>query len=180
MDDNMMADLMFESPSDFDTDGVEVVHIDMDEIDSGSQADAEKTIQILTKLYCDDDFLNRNPRLKQRIDHELDSLRILNKMRRSDEKAHDSILSAISSNPTNASLYKALADVQKTTISLTTKINEIITSLYGVIKNYQTEINFDQEDDEEKGEDRDDGQQKQVFRGSKDFILSMAEKKETV
>lgn len=177
MDNDMMTDLMFENPvNEFDTDGVDVVHIDMDEIDNGSQADAENTIRILTKLYCDDEFLNRNPRLKQRIDHELDSLRILNKMRRSDEKAHDSILSAISSNPTNASLYKALADVQKTTISLTTKINEIITGLHDVIKNYQTELNFEPHDDDESiGE-----QQKQVFRGSKDFILSMSEKKETI
>lgn len=174
---DMMSDLEYECLDNFDTDGVEVVHIDMDEIDNNSQADAEKTIQILTELYCDDNFLKRNPRLKQRIDHELDSLRILNKMRRSDEKAHDSILTAISSNPTNASLYKALADVQKTTISLTTKINEIITNLHAVIRNYQTELNFDSPNDDNEDAE---SEQDQTYRGSKDFIISMTEKKETV
>lgn len=154
-------------------DGEEIIHIDIDCIDKDSIDDARLMVENLSKFYYDEEFMSNNPTLKKRIDSELESMRLLIKMRRSDERTHDIILSAIAKNSSNASLYRALTETQKTILSITTKINDIVNGLNNLLKNYQLEIQWK---DEVKVEDNDDDSSeelKDIHKGSKSFIAQM-------
>ena len=87
-------------------DAEEIVNIDIDGIDDNSIIDAKAMVENLSKFYYDEEFMRANPSLKKRIDSELESLRILIKMRRSDETTHDILLGAIAKNSSNASLLE--------------------------------------------------------------------------
>ena len=113
-----------------------------------------------------------NPTFKKRVDADLESLRILIKMRKADEVAHDNLLKAIAGNSSNASLYRSLTEMQKTIISITTKMGEIVTGLNNLMKGFQLEINFQ----EESTPDTDTISSSQdTYRGSKEFINKMNE-----
>lgn len=152
----------------FDIDGEDLVNIDLESIDEIAQSSASKLIENLTKVYYDNDFLKRNPALKNRIDSELEALRLHIKMRKTNEEVHDIILNAISANSSNASLYRSLTDVQKTIINITRQISEIIDGLNKIIKGYQLEFDFDKENEKEDSKD--------VHMGTKDFINQMKKK----
>lgn len=154
--------------------GENLTIIDIDEIETASITDAKAMVDNLSRFYYDEDFMKQHPNFKKRIDSELESLRLLIKMRKADEKANDAILNAISSNNNNASLYRALTEIQKTIISITTKMNEIVTELNNMMKGFQLELNFDDSDEEECNTP------KTTCRGSKEFIKQMmdSEKKE--
>lgn len=143
--------------------------IDLEEIDKLANNDAKLLVDNLTNIYYDPAFISTHPTLKKRVDAELESLRILIKMRKADEQAHDSIINAISSNSNNASLYRALTDIQKTILSITTKISEIIISINNLLKSFQLEINFDKTDNKED---------LNSTRGSKAFINNMRKEME--
>ena len=162
---------------DGDINGESLVTIDVDGIDSESLTDARDMVENLSKFYYDDNFMKNNPNFKKRVDSELESLRLLIKMRKADEQANDALLKAISANNNNASLYRSLTEIQKTIISITTKINEIVTGLNNMMKGYQLELNFEseEEDDEEPGEIS-----KTSYRGSKEFISRMIQKEEAI
>lgn len=147
----------------------EIVNIDIDEIDRDSVNEAAEMIQNLTKLYYDEDFLKNQPKFKKRVDSELESLRINLKMRKADERAHDILLKNIGANPSNASMYRAFTEIQKTIVNITTKIEETINRLNNMMKAYQMEINFDGEsDDEEKPQKNTNS-----HRGTRAFIEAM-------
>lgn len=153
----------------------EVENIDMEEIDKSSSDDASKIIENILSLYSNEEFMKQNPRLKQRIDTELESLRILLKMRKADEITHDILIKAIAQKPSNASLYRSMTEVQKTILSITTDINKILDGLKNILKNYQLEINFDQDNNENNPQEE---KMSDVHRGSKDFINQMLSEKE--
>lgn len=156
-------------------DGVDMIDIDTDALDKESQAAAEDMIANLSKLCGDEEFIKNNPAFKKRVDAELESMRILIKMRKSDEVAHDLLLKAIGGNSGNASLYRALSEIQKTILAVTTKITDIINGLNTLMKGYQLELDFKEnaESDEEEKVDS-----KATFRGSKDFIKAMNDDEE--
>lgn len=157
--------------SEFDIDGMQLVDIDMDNINKSAQDDASAIIANLSKFYYDEEFLAKNPNFKKRVDADIESLRILFKMRKSDEEAHDILIKAIQGNSGNASLYKSLSEIQRTIISITSKINDIIEGLNGLMKNYQLELNFDNKTDEiEQNETPND---MSITKGSKAFIEQM-------
>lgn len=154
-------------------DGMQLVDIDLEGIDQSSKEDAITLIENLSRFYYDKDFMQRNPNFKKRVDADLESLRILIKMRKSDEIAHDLLVKAIAGNSGNASLYKSLSEIQKTIISITSKMGDIIDGLNNLMKGYQLEMNFD---DPEPIESEDTIEQVgDTFKGSKDFIKSMNE-----
>lgn len=154
-------------------DGMQLVDIDLEGIDQSSKEDAITLIENLSRFYYDKDFMQRNPNFKKRVDADLESLRILIKMRKSDEIAHDLLVKAIAGNSGNASLYKSLSEIQKTIISITSKMGDIIDGLNNLMKGYQLEMNFD---DPEPIETEDTIESVgDTFKGSKDFIKSMNE-----
>ena len=169
MEKGPLFDLDFD-PTDLIDQGEEVVHIDTEALGEEAQSEAEEFIKTLTAAYYDEGFLAGNPSLKKRVAAEVESLRLLVKMRKSSEKIHDLAIKAIGGNSGNASLYRAASDTQKTLISIQTKIDETIDRLTTMLKNYQLEINFENEN-EEGGDD--DEQPSDTYRGSKDFIEEM-------
>lgn len=176
---DLFEEVIEESSFDGNIDGMQLIDIDMDGIDAESKVDAALLIENLSKFYYDENFMKEHPAFKKRVDADLESLRILIKMRKTDEVAHDLLIKAISGNSGNASLYKSLTEVQKTIISITTKIGDIITGLNNLMKGYQLEINFDSPEDNEDGTDNnEDNIKKNTWRGTKDFINDMNKNEE--
>ena len=149
---------------------VDVVTIDMDAIDQSADQESKDFARTLRQAYYDDEFLKENPSFKKQLEAEIESMRILIKMRKADETAHDALIHAIEQNSSNASLYRSLSDIQKTILSITEKIDGCKTNLLTLLKNYQLEINF-KDDPDEPGDPAD--KIKDTHRGMKEFIESM-------
>lgn len=173
---NDIRDIFEETNMDGIIDSEQLIDFDMEEIDQSSKSDAAELIQNLSKFYYDENFMAANPTFKKRVDADLESLRILIKMRKADEVAHDNLLKAIAGNSSNASLYRSLTEMQKTIISITTKMGEIITGLNNLMKGFQLEINF--QDNNSNDEEEDVEYTKDIHRGSKEFIEQMKRESE--
>ena len=79
---------LFDPSQDVSIDGMQLVDIPIDDISDEAAQEAALLIENLSKFYYDEDFMRRNPAFKKRVDTDLESLRILFKMRRADEEAH--------------------------------------------------------------------------------------------
>lgn len=151
-----------------------VEDINVDEIDNAAEELSFSLCKNLREVYFDEEFMSANPRLKKRLDVELESLRLLIKMRKSDERAHDICLRAVGANTNNASLYKALTGIQSSLLSIQTKMDETVKNINSLLKNIQLEINFDKT--ETNGQPTIDAPlDRDTTRGSKKFIEQMKE-----
>lgn len=152
--------------------GVEPVDIDVKQVEDDAKAYVSSLIDNYTNFYFDEQFLNKHPKFRKRIEDDIETLVSLRKMRRMDEITQDSLVKAISGNPNNASLYRALTDIQRTILNIQNKIDETTRSLTAFMKGYQMEFDFDTPTD-----NSDDGseevQGEVVTRGTKDFINQM-------
>lgn len=151
-----------------------VEEIDIMQIDDEAISVAMSTVSNLSKIYYDDEFMDENPKLKERIDIEIENLRILIKMRKSDERTHDILLNAIAMNANNASLYRSLSQIQNTLLSIHKQIDETIKNITSILKGYQLEINFTSDGSTDVG--MVDNISTNIHRGSKSFIEQMREK----
>lgn len=148
---------------------IEVVNIPIEEIEDEASKLAICLVDNLSVFYYNETFLRENPLFKKQVDKDIDSLRILLKMRKSDEVTHDILVKSIGQNPGNASLYRSLSEVQKTMLSIQTKIDDTIKSLNTFMKGYQIEINFNTKADEEEIKE----EAIAVSKGSKNFIENL-------
>lgn len=164
-------------PSELIDNEEEIVNIDTERIDNDSLKEAAALIENLKDIYADPEFMKANPKFVTRLKAEMEDLRILMKIRKSDEVAHDVLLAAIGRNSSNASLYRSLSDIQKTILSTTSELSSKIKDINSMLKTIQLEINFKQESeetvDEETGEIIQQNVEQNTFRGSKDFIKAM-------
>ena len=158
-------------------DGIDIVNIDIDAIGDEAEGKAKTLIEDLAKFYYDEDFLKANPNFRKRVDNDMESLRMLLKMRAADEVTHDVLIKAIAANSSNASLYRALTNVQTTILQITTKIETIVNNLTTMIKGYQLELNFKLEQEQMMNADEDEevtvDNVSSQHRGSKSFIEQM-------
>ena len=160
-------------------DGLDIVNIDIEGIGSDAENKAKTLFEDLTAFYYDPEFLKANPNFRRRVDNDIESLRLLLKMRAADEVTHDVLIKAIAANSGNASLYRSLTQVQTTILQVTTKIETIINNLTTMIKGYQLELNFKNEQETESSEKEPDAiDDNTVHRGSKSFIEQMARMEE--
>ena len=159
-------------PSDIIDNEEELIDINTEGINDDSLKEAQGLIDNLKDIYTNPDFLKQNPKFATRLKAEVEDLRILLKVRKSDEVVHDVLLGSIGKNPSNASLFRALTDVQKTILSTTTDISTKIKDINTLLKNVQLEINFTPEEPGE-GEEGQGQPSQSTFRGTKDFIKSM-------
>ena len=170
-------DGMFASPDDNVIDGLEVVNIPIEDIGTEAEGKAKSLIEDLAKFYYDDEFLKANPNFRKRVDNDMESLRMLLKMRAADEVTHDVLIKAIAANSSNASLYRSLTTVQTTILQITTKIENIVNNLTTMIKGYQLELNFKYENEIANNESNDAPETIEdsptTHRGSKAFIEQM-------
>ena len=161
-------------------DGIDIVNIDIDAIGNEAEGKAKTLIEDLAKFYYDEDFLKANPNFRKRVDNDMESLRMLLKMRAADEETHDVLIKAIGANSNNASLYRAMTDVQKTILQITTKIETIVNNLTTMIKGYQLEINWKMEQEQMMNTEEVDDSEMTIddvssqHRGSKSFIEQMS------
>lgn len=171
-------DGMFAGPDDNVIDGLEVVNIPIEDIGTEAEGKAKSLIEDLAKFYYDDEFLKANPNFRKRVDNDMESLRMLLKMRAADEVTHDVLIKAIAANSSNASLYRSLTTVQTTILQITTKIENIVNNLTTMIKGYQLELNFKYENEIANNESNADAPETiedspTTHRGSKAFIEQM-------
>lgn len=170
-------DGMFVGPDDNVIDGLEVVNIPIEDIGTEAEGKAKSLIEDLAKFYYDDEFLKANPNFRKRVDNDMESLRMLLKMRAADEVTHDVLIKAIAANSSNASLYRSLTTVQTTILQITTKIENIVNNLTTMIKGYQLELNFKYENEIANNEANDAPETIEdsptTHRGSKAFIEQM-------
>lgn len=170
-------DGMFAGPDDNVIDGLEVVNIPIEDIGTEAEGKAKSLIEDLAKFYYDDEFLKANPNFRKRVDNDMESLRMLLKMRAADEVTHDVLIKAIAANSSNASLYRSLTTVQTTILQITTKIENIVNNLTTMIKGYQLELNFKYENEIANNESDDAPETIEdsptTHRGSKAFIEQM-------
>lgn len=148
------------------------VFIDTAAIEQQAKTDSIFLVRDLSKIYGNQKFMDEHPDYKKRLDIELESLRVLLKMRKSGEVAHDIIIQAIAQKPDNASLYKSMTAIQSSLLSIQKQMDETIKNLNNLLKNYQFELRFD-DAEKELEKKSDDNETSVTFRGSKDFINSM-------
>ena len=163
-------------PSDLIDNEEDVVNIDTDRIDTDSLKEASELVENLKDIYADPEFMKANPKFATRLKAEVENLRILIKIRKSDEVAHDVLLGAIGRNSANASLYRSLSDIQRTILSTTSELTSKVKDINVMLKNIQLEINFKQEsetDVDQGDEENIERPEQNTFRGSKDFIKQM-------
>ena len=154
-------------------DGMEDVYtIDMDLIAKESNIMATSLISSVLRLYNNKEFVDEHPDFKKRIDTEIESLKRMYKMIKTDEEVHDHLVQAISKNPGNASLYMSMTKLQEKISSLDSDIKRILDGLNKICNNYQMELNFEAT---KKGMDEDSSfdETGAVARGSKAFIDMM-------
>lgn len=152
-------------------DGIIPVEIDVEQIKNDSKDYVCSMVDNLSKFYYDDEFMRTHPVFKKRVDSDVDSLCILIKMRSVDEATQDAIVKAIANNSGNASLYRALTDVQRTILNIQTKIEDTVKSLEAFMKGYQLEIDFNPKTATD--DDSSDDVVQLTTRGTKDFIQQM-------
>ena len=131
-------------------------------------------VKNLSNIYYNDEFMSQHPKLKTRIDIELENLRILIKMRKTDETLHDIATKAIAGNSSNASLYTSVTRIQDNLLDIQKQMDQTILNLNNLLRGYQTEINFE----ENSGDNGDQQNQTNntpegLSRGSKGFIQQM-------
>lgn len=152
----------------------DIVTIDTDQIDSDSLQEAVDLVENLKDIYTDPEFMKSNPKFATRLKTEVENLRILLKMRKSDEIAHDILLGAIGKNSSNASLYRSLSDIQKTILSTTADLSNKIKDINIMLKTIQLELPLEvPPQPDEQDEDKRKTISQSTFRGTKDFIKSM-------
>ena len=147
-----------------------LVTIDTDELNKNAEDRSSQMLRYITEVYKDEKFLQSHPQIRNRLDIELESLRSLVKMRNADEQVQDAILKSISQDNTNASMYRSLAEIQKTALNINTKIQDVVNNITGLLRGYQLEMEFGDDDNEDDGNNIPGAARS---RGSRDFIKKM-------
>lgn len=152
----------------------DLFEIDIAAIDSDSEQEAQEIIEIVTDLYQNEDFKKKYPQAQRRIKMELETLRGLIKMRKVDEEAMNALLEAICVNKSNGSLYRSMAEIQKTSIALSNKIHDTVDRLNEVCKGFRLDPPDPDDNPLEDTSDDDDEDVMKPCRGSKAFIEQMS------
>lgn len=149
-----------------------VFDIDIEGMEREADNLAANILQNVAKVYSSETFLKDNPEFKKRLDSEIQSLKMLLKMRAIDDKVQDELARAISRKADNASLYAALPKHQTSMINIQNKIDSTMDRIQKMLEGYQTEMSFDDEDDENEEEPH----AIHSSRGSRDFIMMMKDR----
>lgn len=155
-----------------DPEGI-VEDINIADIEDQAKSASFALCRNLREVYFDEEFMKNNPRFKERLDVELESLRVLVKMRKSDEIAHDLCLRSIGMNTNNASLYKALSGIQSSMLSIQRQMDDTVKNINNLLKNVQLELNFDNNQQNNTQGQQEIPLDSNTTRGSKKFIEMM-------
>ena len=165
-----LDDLFGDAPQ---TDNMEDIYtLDMDLISNESNIMASSLISSLLRLYNNKTFVDEHPDFKKRIDTEIESLKRMYKLIKTDEEVHDHLAQSIAKNPGNASLYMSLTKLQEKIIQLDDSIKKTLDGLNKLCQNFQMELNFEATRKEADPENTHD-ETGIVTRGNKVFIDMM-------
>ena len=153
-----------------DDDMEPVFEIDTDVIDKEAGTIATGTVLNVTKIYASEDFLANHPDFRKRLDSEIKSLKMLYKMLSIDEKIQDELVRAIGRKGDNASLYATLPKIQAQMTNTQNKIDDTLDRIRDLLRGYQTEIPFEDEEEEAEEDDSTSILKPIVTRGTRDFI----------
>ena len=179
MNERFRDDWDVDDPIEIDTPLDDAIYIDMDELDQKAKDESKLMFKDLERIYSNEQFMTEHPEYKKRLDIELESLRILIKMRKSDELTHDILVKQIGMTPNNASLYSALNRMQTSMINIQTKLDSTVKTINQLLKNYQMELPFEKEDLAPTTE-KSEATNAQTFRGTKAFMNHIFENKEPI
>lgn len=149
--------------------------IDVEAIEQEAKESSFALCKNLREIYFDEEFMAKNPKFKERLDVELESLRVLIKMRKSDEIVHDLCLRSIGMNANNGSLYKALSGIQKSMLNIQIQMDTTVRNINNLLKNVQLEFNFESSNQEQAQAQPEIQLDSSTTRGSKKFIEQMRE-----
>lgn len=158
----------------------DIYEINIELIGKDANTLAASNVQNLLRLYNNKQFTDEHPDFKRRIDTEIESLRMLYKMKHINEEVHDHLVNSIAKHPGNASLYMALDRMQGKMLSIDRQIRDQIAGFNKIITGYQMELNFAQDNDlggESSTAELDDGSV--MSRGNKAFIEEMKKRQES-
>lgn len=147
--------------------------IDVQEIEKVAKEESFAMCKNLRDIYFDEEFMKKNPKFKERLDIELESLRVLIKMRKSDEIVHDLCLKSVGMNPNNGSLYKALTGIQKSMLNIQIQMDTTVRNINSLLKNVQLEFDFEKQQAQENQPQSEVPSDPSITRGSKRFIEQM-------
>ena len=147
--------------------------IDVQEIEKVAKEESFAMCKNLRDIYFDEEFMKKNPKLKERLDIELESLRVLIKMRKSDEIVHDLCLKSVGMNPNNGSLYKSLTGIQKSMLNIQIQMDTTVRNINSLLKNVQLEFDFEKQQAQENQPQSEVPSDPSITRGSKRFIEQM-------
>lgn len=144
---------------------------DWNQIDKDSVTEA---MQLVIDLYKS--FFGAPPtdteliELNTSLGHEIENLRILIKMRKSDEQIHNMNVLSLTVEPGNAPLYRSLAQTQKSLLDIQKQTDETIKNIKAYFER-SLDTTIQQPLEKDSGEEADGAQKK--FKGSKSFIASL-------
>lgn len=145
------------------------IDLNLEQVDSDATIQAKAITERLSGYYFDQKYIDEHPYIPNKIMTETQNIRRLLKMLTINEKAQDSIISAIALSMSKSTLYQSLTSLQNSTLAIQKQLDELVTKLEDIFRMMQEEC---QKSFEEKDKE-DDGNGKFVVKGSREFIEEM-------
>lgn len=145
------------------------IDLNLEQVDSDATVQAKAITERLSGYYFDQKYIDEHPYIPNKIMTETQNIRRLLKMLTINEKAQDSIISAIALSMSKSTLYQSLTSLQNSTLAIQKQLDELVTKLEDIFRVMQEEC---QKSFEEKDKE-DDGSGKFVVKGSREFIEEM-------
>lgn len=166
---NNIASLLNEDAMlNIDDGSIEVFDVPTEQINTDSQSAAQHLLSVIAELYGDEHLLTHHPKLKMRLDSEIDTLRRNLKLCKTDELLFDKLAEAVGQNPNNAALWIAFARHQKTIMDIQVKIDQSVDRISKLVTSFQTEMTFKEESKPDDNTTDSDGSM--TTRGGKAFL----------
>ena len=143
--------------------------LNLDDINGTAHAQAVEITERLSNYYFDEKYLVEHPYVKNKIAQEIENIRRLLKMITVNEKAQDALITNITSNAGKGSLYQSLTALQNTTLSIQAQLNKMINDVEDIFREMQADC-------EKTFMEKEKEVDKNIVRGSRDFISGLIAK----
>ena len=143
--------------------------LNLDEINSVAHSQAVEITERLSNYYFDEKYLTEHPYFKNKIAQEIENIRRLLKMLTVNEAAQDALITNITANAGKGSLYQSLTSLQNTTLSIQAQLNKMVNDVEDIFREMQADC-------EKTFSEKEKEVDKNIVRGSRDFISGLIAK----
>ena len=143
--------------------------LNLDEINSVAHSQAVEITERLSNYYFDEKYLTEHPYIKNKIAQEIENIRRLLKMLTVNEAAQDALITNITANAGKGSLYQSLTSLQNTTLSIQSQLNKMVNDVEDIFREMQADC-------EKTFAEKEKEVDKNIVRGSRDFISGLIAK----